>query len=576
MTNRCLFIHGIVGAYLVLLMTGSASATDPQRPNILLFYVDDLAYNDIGCYRYPGDLVEGQLAEDDAPAPYPEKSAYAAANQASEIIKGKLISITPNLDALAQQGVKLTCYHSPSSVCSPSRLALLTGRTPSRFGLGGIISNKMDAGIPSRENTIPEMLKSVGYRTAAFGKWHLGKAEQHQPTLHGFDLYEPSSGQRETELLRLTQKTMAFIEKPHDDPFFVYFACHQPHYRNVAHPDFVGSVDKLLGKRRYLKGDRTTDTVEISSDYHDVVHELDHRIGQMLKHLDELGIADQTLVVFTSDNGSWSNHPKARQGVPGISGTGYPYRGAKFEAYEGSTRVPAIVRFPGVVPKNAISSEPVTGLDWWKTFADIAGAEIPSDRELDGFNVWPFLTGLPAVTSPRPFVPHDRGKGIVAISDRGLKQFSNRLIDIGKDQSELNDVSDSHPERSIAMKQQMDKTNARIRSDSPMLEPATRQSIITSIDQPYLNIASGETSSFTIAMNVAPDGPLTVNFHKRSGVESIELAPTSLTFTPTNWRSPQRVTVTAKIDDLDGCAVYVAEAANDIPIREIFLRHRNH
>ncbi|MGB7329460.1 MAG: sulfatase-like hydrolase/transferase, partial [Rubripirellula sp.] len=131
---------------LVLLMAGSALASDPQRPSILLIYVDDLAYNDIGCYRYPGDLVDsdlvkGQIADDDPPAPYPEKTAYAAANQASEIIDGKLISITPNLDALAGQGVKLTCYHSPSSVCSPSRLALLTGRTPSRFGLGGIISH---------------------------------------------------------------------------------------------------------------------------------------------------------------------------------------------------------------------------------------------------------------------------------------------------------------------------------------------------------------------------------------------------------------------------------------------------
>lgn len=558
----------------VFMMVEAVSAADSQRPNILLIYVDDLAYNDIGCYRYPGDLVQGDIADQDVPAPYPEKSAYAAANQASEMIDGKLISITPNLDSLAQQGVKLTCYHSPSSVCSPSRLGLLTGRTPSRFGLGGIISKHMDTGIPSREITIPEMLKGVGYRTAAFGKWHLGKAEQHQPTRHGFDLYEPSSGQRETELLRLTQQTMEFMEQPDDDPFFVYFACHQPHYRNVAHPDFVGSVDKLLGKRRYLKGDRTTDTVEISSDYHDVVHELDHRIGQMLKRLDELGIANQTLVVFTSDNGPWSNHPKALQGIPGISGTGYPYRGAKFEAYEGSTRVPAIVRFPGVVAQNVISGEPVTGLDWWKTFAHVAGAEIPSNRELDGFDIWPFLMELPKATSPRPFVPHDRGKGLVAISNRVLKRYSDRLIDISKDQSELIDLSELHPAQSSAMKKQIEVANAKISSDSPMLERASSQSIDTSIDGRYLGVYSGKSNAFVVSLKVAPSRPLTIQFRKRSGSDHYQLAPQTLTFTPQNWSSPQMVSVTLESGEPSECAVYVAEASRRIPVREIYLRSR--
>lgn len=227
-----------------------------------------------------------------------------------------------------------------------------------------------------------------------------------------------------------------------------------------------------------------------------------------------------------------------------------------------------------MIPDNVISHEPVTGLDWWKTFAAVAGADIPSDRELDGFNVWPLLTGLPSTTSPRPFVPHDRGKGLVAISNRGFKQYQDRLIDIAKDQSELIDVSQSHPKQSNVMKQQMKAANASIRSDSPMLEPASKQSILTSIDRPYLNVTAGESTSFTISLKVTPDHPVNVRLRKRSGSDTVELTPQSLTFTPENWNSSQTVTVASKVEIPNECIVYVAEASGDVPVREIYLRHR--
>ncbi|MCM2374749.1 sulfatase-like hydrolase/transferase [Aporhodopirellula aestuarii] len=548
----------------------SSSAVDAAetRPNILLIYVDDLAYNDIGGYSYPGDIADGE-----APMPFPEVSAYAGPNQALGIVDGKWVSITPCLDRFAKQGIKLTCYHSPSSVCSPSRLGLLTGRTPARFMLGGIISKHNSAGLPSREITIPEMLKSVGYETAVFGKWHLGHGDQHAPTNHGFDHYQPATGDRATELLRLVQDASEFMSRDRDDPFFVYFACHQPHYPNVAHPDFVGSVDKLLGKRTYLKGDGTTDTIEISSAYHDVVHELDFRVEQLLRTLDQAGITDDTLVIFTSDNGPWSNHPKARDGIPGISGTGYPFRGSKFQDFEGSTRVPAIIRYPGVLAAGTVSNEPVTGLDWWKTFAGLAGASVPSDRSMDGYDVWPFLTGLPGATSPRPFVLHDRGKSITAISNRGDKQFTDRLVDVRTDFSEQRDVSDTRPELTAELKQQLDSINVTINEDRPGLENASDQRILVGHPGRYVEVPKGETSSFSIRLATAPKRPVVINFPQRSGSVGLTLNRQSVTFSTTNWHTPQDVTVTsAGQTTATQYATFEAVGTDQIPIHEIYIR----
>ena len=269
----------------------AAEPAKPTKPNILFILVDDLAYNDIGCFSYPGDIAPDRKV---APPAYPEKAAYAAPNQAIAMINGKRVSLTPNLDSLATQGVKLTGYHSPASVCSPSRLGLMTGATPGRFNLGGIISEKRGdtCGLPSREVTIAEALKGVGYATAAFGKWHLGTEPQFDPTRNGFDHYWPATGERSGELIRLTEQALAFLDENKAGPFFAYFAPHQPHHPNVPHPDFAGSSEKLLGKRSYMKGDGTTATQEGASAYHDVVHEVDSRIGQLLKKLDDLEGSD--------------------------------------------------------------------------------------------------------------------------------------------------------------------------------------------------------------------------------------------------------------------------------------------
>lgn len=551
-----------------------SSAFAQQKPNILFILVDDLAYNDITCYTYPGNLVPTGRT---VPSPYPEGSAFAAPNQATAMVNGRMVSLTPNLDRLASQGVKFTDYHSPSSVCSPSRLGLITGRMPARFGLGGIISEKRgdSFGLPSREVTLPEALKGAGYATAAFGKWHLGNGEQHDPTRHGFDRYQPATGERATELERLTNQALKFMEEKRGEPFFAYFAPHQPHHPNVPHPDFAGSSTKLLGPRSYMKGDGTTELQTAStSDYHDVVHELDFRIGLLLKKLDELGLAENTIVVFTSDNGPWTGQTGAKNGISGIIGTGYPYRGGKFELWDGGTRVPAMIRFQKEIPAGVVSDATVSGLDWFKTLIHRGGGTTPTDRKLDGFDLWPYLTGLPGAQSPRPFVAHERGKIILAVSNGQFKQFDNRLVNLHTDFTELVDVKTAKADLSNEMLKELPDANTSLAAEILELENASSQEILLDTGgENYVQVSKGGLATFRISLQTAPEKEIVVKVRQRSGTPNLKITPVSLTFTSTDWKTPKSVSIKSenKGDSSSAYATLEVEGLDKMPVREVFL-----
>lgn len=550
----------------------SAAAASP--PNILFILVDDLAFNDLGCYAYPGNLAPAGTA---APLPFPEKSAFAAPNQATALVHGKQVSLTPTLDRLAAQGVKLTAYHSPSSVCSPSRLGLMTGRMPARFGLGGIISEKRRdvAGLPSREITLAEALKASGYATAAFGKWHLGNGERHDPTRHGFDHYWPATGERATELERLTKQAMTYIEENRAGPFFAYFAPHQPHHPNVPHPDFAGSSTKLLGPRTYLKGDNTTATQPAArSDYHDVVHELDFRLGQLFRKLDELKLTENTIVIFTSDNGPWTGQTAAGQGTPGIIGTGYPYRGGKFEFWEGGTRVPALIRYPREIPAGLVSAAPASGLDWLPTLVHRGGGTVPTDRPLDGFDLWPYLTGLPTSSSPRPYVAHERGKNVLAVSDGRFKRFENRLVDLRADQTEQQDVAATHPEVADALARQLADANTSLAADTTSLEKTAVQEIVLKTGPGrYVEVPAAAATTVQIGLLVAPTADLVLRLRVRAGSVPLVLTPAELTFTPAGGTAPQTITVQAA-GTARGYATVEVVGPDSLPLREMYFHLR--
>ena len=575
--ETALFRIGTLIVALSFLPGGQSFAADAVKPapfaqpNILFILVDDMAYNDIGCYAYPGNLAPGKTA----PTPFPEQSAFAAPNQAVATIAGQTVSLTPNLDRLATQGVKFTDYHSPASVCSPSRLGLMTGRTPGRFGLGGIISENRGEGLPTREITIAEGLKGCGYATAAFGKWHLGNGEQHDPTHHGFDHYWPATGERATELERLTTQAISFIAENRNGPFFAYFAPHQPHHPNVPHPDFVGSSTKLLGPRAYMKGDGTTHTqTAAGSDYHDVVHELDFRISQLLKKLDDLGLAENTIVIFTSDNGPWVGQKAAQNGKPGIIGTGYPYRGGKFEFWEGGTRVPALIRFPREIPAGVISAAPVSGLDWLPTLVLRGGGTAPPDRKLDGFDQWPFLTGQPGAKNPRSFIGHDRGKKNLAVSNGKFKQFDNRLVNLQTDFTEMADATSANPDVAAEMTRQLASANTSLAAELPGLEKGAKQEILLDVGRGrYVEVPRGGAATFKVSLRVAPAGDLVVKLRPRSGPANLGVTPAALTFTKADWKAPQTVTLKSPgaPETAGNYATLEAVGPDALPIREVYL-----
>ncbi len=342
------------------------------RPNIILVFADDLGYGDLSCYGSP-------------------------------------VNQTPHLDRLASEGIKLTSFYAAASVCTPSRAALLTGRYPLRAGQPHNLGPDSPAGLPLSEETLASALKEQGYRTAAFGKWHLGAVEGYFPTDRGFDEYfgilysndmmppwvnterplhlyrnkrptEEYPVDQRTLTQRYTDEAIRFIRESKDTPFFVYLPYAMPHLPIYASEGFAGR--------------------SAGGDYGDVIEEIDHNIGRLLAELEKLGKAENTLVIVTSDNGPWRNMPPRMYETevvqPWHGGSTGPLRGAKATSYEGGFRVPCIIRWPGVIPPGQLSSELVTTLDLHATIRSLTGA-IEPPNPLDGKPVLPVLTqGAPA------------------------------------------------------------------------------------------------------------------------------------------------------------------------------------
>ena len=358
---------------LPLLKDGLSPQTVASKPNIVLIFADDLGYGDLGCYD----------------------AKYE----------------TPVLDKMATEGFRSTDMISASNVCTPSRAALLTGRYPSRAGLPTyrIRGEKAHYGLHPDEITIAELLKPSGYRSLAVGKWHIGfLMEGAHPMDQGFDAYfglpynyssrhDPWNMAifRDREMIQKNIKfpgitdqynneVVKFIgEQTKDQPFFIYMA-HQ-----IAHTPVVPS--------KPFKG------VSKEGKYGDFVTELDHSVGQVLQALSDNGFDDNTLVVFLADNG---HHGKV--------GSGGPLAGSKYTTMEGGHRVPAIFRWPGKIPAAKVSAATLSSMDLLPLFCDLAGAELPKDRTIDGKNIRDILLGK-SDESPHKFLYYYNGVNLQAV-----------------------------------------------------------------------------------------------------------------------------------------------------------------
>ena len=307
-----------------------------------MIYADDLGYGDLGCY---GSKIR-----------------------------------TPNLDRMAAEGIRFTQFYSANPVCSPSRAALLTGRYPTRTGVPNVIMAPDKTGLADTETTLAALLKAQGYKTMCIGKWHLGHQPQYLPTKRGFDEYygipysndmTPRPLMHNTETLeepavletltaRYTQQALAFIERSKASPFFLYMPHTFPHIPLAASTRFRGKSPLGL--------------------YGDVVEELDWSVGEVLAKLKKEGLDNQTLVMFSSDNGPWY------QGSPGH------LRGRKGSTYEGGVREPFLALFPGRIPRGAVCRGIAGTIDVLPTVARLTGAPLPK-LPLDGIDIWPLLSG---------------------------------------------------------------------------------------------------------------------------------------------------------------------------------------
>jgi arylsulfatase A-like enzyme len=325
---------------------------------------------------------------------------------------------TPNLDKMAREGVFFSHFYSPQAVCSASRIGLLTGCYPNRVGFRGALDHSAKYGINPEEETIAEVLKKRNYATAAYGKWHLGHVPEFLPLRHGFDEYfgipysndmwpfhptgknyypplpliegeevvatNPDQSQFTTQF---TERTVEFIRRNKDNPFFVYLAHPMPHVPLFVSEKFAGKSEQGL--------------------YGDVMMELDWSVGQVLSVIDELGLEENTLVIFTSDNGPWLNYGNHAGSSGGL-------REGKGTTFEGGQRVPCLMRWKGTLPGGVVLNNLASGIDVLPTLADIAGADLP-ERKIDGVSLRPLLMGETDAHPRETFLYYYRNNNLEAI-----------------------------------------------------------------------------------------------------------------------------------------------------------------
>lgn len=355
----------------------------PTKPNVIIVFMDDMGYGDLECYGATG---------------------YR----------------TPNLNRLATNGIRFTNFHTPQATCTASRAALLTGTYPNRMNMYGAFSPNAGVGLHPNEVTLAEMLKTVGYTTAMIGKWHLGNEPEFLPTKQGFDEYlglpysndmwpvdydgtpvpqthrkykiyptlpllyitreqnVPDTVMKVTTLhdqakltTVYTEKAVSFIKAHHREPFFLYLAHSMTHVPIAVSSKFKGKSEQGL--------------------FGDVVMEIDWSVQQIVETLEEQGIAENTLIVFTSDNGPWLNYGNHNGSTAGL-------REGKGTSWEGGTSVPAIMSWPAVIPKGQVNNKLSSTIDILPTLAEITGAQLP-DHKIDGVSILSLLKGED--TNPR-------------------------------------------------------------------------------------------------------------------------------------------------------------------------------
>ncbi len=437
----------------------AAPARLAERPNVIIIFTDDQGYGDLGCYG----------AED---------------------------LQTPNLDALARGGTRFTDFHVQAASCLASRAALLTGCQPRRMDLYGNNCGGRNEGMNPEEFTLGRMFKSIGYRTACIGKWHLGGHPACMPPAHGFDRFvglranpkkaaakewlaydsevdvlEAAGGDPDKELLpplfhdpriveypcdlenltvTYTREAVRFIEENREDPFFIYLPHNRVHHPRAVAERFRGTSSRGL--------------------YGDMIREIDWSTGEIRRALERLGLAQNTLIIFTSDNGQ-----------TGRGGSAGPWRGGKQTWWEGGHRMPCITWWPGHIPAGRTCDELLSSMDLLPTLAGMVGVELPRDRVIDGEDVRDVLFGQEGATSPHDLMFWYQYQMMLVARRSNWKLFRkadqewprwyphrfdrHHLYDLQEDPGETTNVADDHPEIVGQLVQAMDNFDAELKAN---------------------------------------------------------------------------------------------------------------
>ena len=422
--------------YLLCLIISSCFVNGlfSKSPNFIIIFTDDQGFEDIGCFGSPK-------------------------------IK------TPHLDKLAAEGRKFTSFYSANSVCSPSRASLLTGCYPVRVSIPGVLFPRHEIGLNPDEITIADLLKSKGYATSCIGKWHIGHKPKFLPTRQGFDSYygipysndmtiDPEANlaadiklregftldrirnekpkkdfvplMRNEEVIeypcdqttltkRYTEEAVKFIEENKNRPFFLYLPHTMPHIPLFASEKFKGKSERGL--------------------YGDTIEEIDWSVGEIMKSLRDNNLDENTLVIYTSDNGPWKLKG-------GRGGSAHPLRGFKFQTYEGGMRVPCIMHWKGKVPAGSSCDEIAATIDLLPTIAGLSGAEMPNERTIDGKDIWPLIAGKKGAQTPHEIYFFYKGnklesarQGKWKLRRSGKKSQPVELYDLASDISESKNLA---------------------------------------------------------------------------------------------------------------------------------------
>jgi len=415
-------LSGTIVVLALASVGGRQTTPSAPRPNFVVFLTDDMGYGDLQSYGNP-------------------------------VIR------TPNLDQMARDGIRLTSFYASAPICTPSRAGFLTGRYAIRSGLTAALGPGAPVGIADSETTLAEVLKTRGYRTAMIGKWHLGDRPEFNPTRHGFDVFYglpysndyrppfvPNTPQvpllkdldvierpvnQDTLTARYTDEAIRFIGEAKGQPFFLYLAYNMPHLP-------ISTPERFRGRSR-------------GGPYGDVIEELDWSVGEVLNALKTAGVDRDTVAVFMSDNGPWTNAGD-RMWQEGMTlqhvGSAGPLRDAKGTTYEGGVRVPGIVRWPARIRAGQVSSEMATNMDFLPTFAHLAGTPLPPNRPLDGHDITSLLTGTGPSATNEFFYFAARNLQAVRSGPWKLRAVAAavELYDLDVDPYERFNVASRHPD----------------------------------------------------------------------------------------------------------------------------------